>query len=171
MSDAVDQARSELYELMQRLRHASIVPAPTGLTQAEARVISAIQRMQTCEKRIRPGMVAESTHTTPSALSQTLKALEEKGLIERNRTSGDYRGVALSLTAEGERLALEVKQLHTEHLNQVLAYVGEDDMRHLVRILKKVLVFHDEMGNPADLSRTGEEGGQTDEEKGGCPCA
>ena len=50
---------------------------------------------------IRPGRVAELSHTTPSALSQTFKALEEKGLIERRRAGDDYRAVTVSLTAEG----------------------------------------------------------------------
>src|SRR5699024_2005067 len=74
----------------------------------------------------RPGRIAERAHTTPSALSQTFKSLEEKGLIERHRAGGDCRGVAVVLTSEGERLAAEAKRLHSKHMDEVMAYVGEE---------------------------------------------
>ena len=146
MSDPFDEMKRELYELMQRMRRERFVPPPGGLTPTEGRVMVAIDDMRRVHGEVRPGRVAEFTHMTPSALSQTFKTLEEKGLIERRRAGGDFRGVTVSLTEEGQRFAVEGRRLHSEHLDQVMAYVGEEDMAHLVRIMRKVVEFHEERG-------------------------
>lgn len=139
----LDEMVRELFELIRRARQADIVPAPEGLTQAEARTLSAIYALHCRRDHVRPGLVAEITHTKPSALSQTLRSLEEKGLLERHRTRGDFRGIALCLTDEGKKLANVSKRLHTQHMEEVVAFMGEDDVRHLIRILRKIVEFHE----------------------------
>ena len=67
--------------------------------------VSALQH--TCED-VRPGRVAELTHTTPSALSQTFKTLEEKGLIKRDPLKS--RSIALTYQLEDAALATNVVQ-------------------------------------------------------------
>ena len=144
MTDSFNETKRELYELMQRSRRERFTPpTPEGVTPSEARTMMTVSALQhTCED-VRPGRVAELTHTTPSALSQTFKTLEEKGLIERHRASGDYRAVSVSLTEEGERFAAEGRRLRDEHMDAVMEHVGIEDMRHLVRILRKVVEFHE----------------------------
>ncbi|MRX83689.1 MarR family winged helix-turn-helix transcriptional regulator [Eggerthella guodeyinii] len=157
MTDSFIETKRELYELMQRSRRERFTPpTPEGVTPSEARTMMAISGLgRTCED-IRPGRVAEMTHTTPSALSQTFKTLEEKGLIERHRSSDDYRAVSVSLTEEGERFAAEGKRLRDEHMDAVMKYVGVEDMQHLVRIMRKVVEFHDQ--DPEDACKSHAEG-------------
>lgn len=145
MTDSFIETKRELYELMQRSRRERFSPpTPEGVTPSEARTIMAIAGLEhTCED-VRPGRVAEIAHTTPSALSQTFKTLEEKGLIERHRASGDYRAVSVSLTEEGERFAAEGRRLRDEHMDAVMEHVGVEDMQHLVRIMRKVVEFHEQ---------------------------
>lgn len=57
------------------------------------------------ERTIQPRFLAERMHMTPSALSQTLKLLEEKGYVERHRVSDDFRAVSLELTERGAEIA------------------------------------------------------------------
>lgn len=164
----IDDMIRELFELMRRARQTDMVPAAEGLTQAESRTLSAIEALHRRRDYVRPGLVAEITHTKPSALSQTLRALEEKGLLERHRTSGDYRGVALSLTEEGNRFAAETKRLYTEHMKEVVAFMGEDDIRHLIRILRKIVEFHESARDAHAQESTKEKEAQ---EGGDNPCA
>lgn len=152
MEESFADTKRELYELMQRMRHSRVTPpTPDGVTPLEARTMMAVSEMRRCHGETRPGRIAEFAHTTPSALSQAFKSLEEKGLIERHRSGDDYRGVTVSLTPEGERFAVEGQRLHSEHMDEVMAYVGEEDVRHLVRILRKVVEFHERAvdGGPA----------------------
>ncbi len=147
MTDSFKETKHELFELMQRMHRSDYSsPTPEGVTPSEARTVVAIEELHRLHDETRPGRVAEFTHTTPSALSQTFRALEEKGLIERHRAGGDFRGVTVKLTEEGRRFATESKQLHDDHMDEIMAYVGEADMAHLVRILRKVAEYHERKG-------------------------
>lgn len=155
MSDSFAEIKHELYELMRRMprgRFAS--PPPEGLTPAECRIIVAVDEMERSGDIVRPRQIAAFCHTTPSSLSQTLKSLEEKGFINRKRTGDDYRGIAVSLTEAGTRFAEEGRRRHDEHLDHVMAYLGEEDMRHFVRILKKVVEFHEQSPHPCASAGT-----------------
>lgn len=144
MNESLVEIKREMFELMQRMRHERFQPpSPDGLTQAEGRIVVAIAEMSCGKEKVRPGRVAEFTHTTPSALSQSFRSLEEKGLIERHRSGDDFRAVSVSLTPAGEALAAKGKALFDEHMNRVMSFVGEEDMGHLVRVLQKIVDFHE----------------------------
>lgn len=169
MEDSFAELMRELYLLMERMRRSRVAPTPEGVTPLEARTMIAVDEMGR-HGETRPGRIAEFAHTTPSALSQAFKSLEEKGLIERHRSEGDCRGVTVKLTPEGERFAAEGRRLHSEHMKEVMAYVGEEDVRHLVRILRKIVDFHDNAasaapGNAAPSDAT------PNPEGGEAPCA
>lgn len=169
MEDSFAELKRELYLLMERMRRSRMVPPPEGITPLEARTMIAVDEMSR-RGETRPGRIAEFAHTTPSALSQAFKSLEEKGLIERHRSEGDYRGVTVTLTPEGERCAAEGRRLHSEHLEDVMAYVGEEDVRHLVRILHKVVDFHDNAADAAPAAPAPSDTTPTPE-GGEAPCA
>ena len=175
MTDSFNETKRELYELMQRSRRERFTPpTPEGVTPSEARTMMTVAMLEEHGEPIRPGRVAELSHTTPSALSQTFKALEEKGLIERRRAGDDYRAVTVSLTAEGRRFAAEGRRMRDEHMEQVMAFVGEEDMAHLVRILKRVVEFHDRThaGGESALCPCGPApSAPRDPEGGDAPCA
>ena len=148
MEESFAEMKRELYELMERMRHSRLAPpTPPGVTPLEARAMMAVSELRRCHGETRPSRIAEFAHTTPSALSQAFKSLEEKGLIERCRSGSYFRGVTVSLTPEGERFAAEGRRLHSEHMDEVMAYVGEEDMRHLVRVLRKVAEFHESIAD------------------------
>ncbi len=158
MADSFKETKHELFELMQRMHRSNYAsPTPEGVTPSEARTMVAIDELHRLRGETRPGRVAQFTHTTPSALSQTFRSLEKKGLIERHRSGGDFRGVTVKLTEKGKRFAIESKKLHDKHMDEVMAYVGEEDMAHLVRILRKVAEFHEFEGGKDVSSRA--EGG------------
>jgi DNA-binding MarR family transcriptional regulator len=55
--------------------------------------------------RRRPGSLAREFDVSAASLSDSIAALERKGLVERRRLGKDGRGVSLALTASGRRLA------------------------------------------------------------------
>ena len=57
-------------------------------------------------RRVSTSVLAETLEVTPSTVSSMLKKLEERGLINREK----YKGV--TLTEEGERVALEILRHH-----------------------------------------------------------
>lgn len=107
---------------------------PLGLTHPQYLVMLALWERD--ERSLRD--LARTLALDPATLSPLLKRLEAAGLIRRRRSGADERLLAVSLTAEGqrlrrratavpgrivERLGLPVSDL--EHLNDVLHRVIE----------------------------------------------
>ncbi|MEG0070629.1 MAG: MarR family winged helix-turn-helix transcriptional regulator [Raoultibacter sp.] len=151
MSSSSKDAMRELFEVMQRFRQDryQTLATPDGITRAEARVTLMVFRAQESGDSPRPTCIAERMHSTPSSLSQTLKTLEEKGIIERHRSSADSRSVSLVLTEKGIGVAHQVQRMFQEHMDAIVEYVGHDDIEHLTRTLKKIIEFHEQQINEA----------------------
>ena len=75
-------------------------------------------------------------------MSQVLKSLEEKGFITRQRSAGDCRGVTVHLTERGWELETRHRRMHDRRLDEALAYLGQDDAREFVRIVKRLSEFN-----------------------------
>ena len=105
MGESLEALRNEMFETMQRMRQRrSTPPLPPGITRGEINALMMLSIMEARGEVVRPGMLAACSHATPAlarALSQTLKSLEEKGLIVRRRGEGDSRSVTISLTDAG----------------------------------------------------------------------
>ena len=119
-----------------------------GITRTEARAVHMIyvEAKHHDEACVRPGCVSDHLHITPSALSQILKTVEDKGLVERVRAksgAGDSRAVSLVLTPEGFALAREIDVRVMEQTRALVSYVGEENFRGAMRTAELVIEFYD----------------------------
>ncbi|WP_302886626.1 MarR family winged helix-turn-helix transcriptional regulator [uncultured Slackia sp.] len=144
MSESLEALRNEMFETMQRMRQRrSTPPLPPGITRGEINALMMLSMMEAHGDAVRPGMLAACSHATPGAVSQTLKSLEEKGLIVRRRGEGDSRSVTISLTDAGHEFEKEGRRLHDERFMHMLEFLGEDDAREFVRIVNRMLEFEE----------------------------
>ena len=116
-------------------------PTPKGITPAEMYAIMAVSRLEGEGRKVRSGDIAKCGQATPSAVSQTLKSLEEKGLITRQRDKGDSRAVTVHLTENGRAFSARGRELHEQMIDEVLTYLGPEDAEHLVRIVERLVDF------------------------------
>lgn len=114
---------------------------PKGITPAEMYAIMAVSRLEGEGRKVRSGDIAKCGQATPSAVSQTLKSLEEKGLITRQRDKGDSRAVTVHLTEDGRAFSARGRELHEQMIDEVLTYLGPEDAEHLVRIVERLVDF------------------------------
>lgn len=77
--------------------------------------------------------LSERAHVTPGSMSQTVNRLTAGGLAVRGRDPQDGRRVLFSLTAEGDRLASEVRAQRAGWLNARLAELTDDERAVLAR--------------------------------------
>ncbi|MDO4182689.1 MAG: MarR family winged helix-turn-helix transcriptional regulator [Coriobacteriia bacterium] len=156
MDQELNDAYAELLQLTHQLHRLrpSDQDLPTGITAMEMFTLHAIHHALQQADEVRPGMVARRMHTTNSALSQTLGALEKKGLIVRNRSASDSRAVALGLTAQGQRIMDEAREYRRRDAANLAAYIGLEDLQHVCRTLKRVLEYREQQG--AVLMQPGE---------------
>ena len=150
--EAFERFKGEMHDVFRRIRRGHHVPPERlgDLTSGESMVVMAIARAAQRGCAVRPGMVAHLAGTTPSALSQMLKSLERKGYVVRERLGGDARGIALGLTDAGAALAREGERLRDAYLKELFAYLGEDDVRDLVRVIRRMAEFFE--GKQAEVA-------------------
>ncbi|WP_294380440.1 MarR family winged helix-turn-helix transcriptional regulator [uncultured Senegalimassilia sp.] len=142
MDDTAAGLRRRLFNAAARMRKQRQEPAaPKGVTPAEMYAIMAVSRLEGEGRSVRSGDIAKCGHATPSAVSQTLKSLEEKGLITRQRDKGDSRAVTVRLTEEGRAFSARGRELHEQMIDKVLTYLGPEDAEHLVRIVERLADF------------------------------
>ena len=102
VEQSIEELKQRLFEATRRVRKSrSHRPLPEGITPAEGFVLMSISQLMSDGKRVRSGDIAKRGHNTPSATSQALRSLEEKGFITRHRDEGDSRGVTVRLTELG----------------------------------------------------------------------
>ena len=142
MDDTATGLRRRLFDAAARMRkQRQEPPAPEGVTPAEMYAIMAVSRLEGEGRSVRSGDIAKCGHATPSAVSQTLKSLEEKGLITRQRDKGDSRAVTVHLTEGGRAFSARGRELHEQMIDGVLTYLGPEDAEHLVRIVERLADF------------------------------
>lgn len=141
----IDSLRLEFFDLIRRVhqyRPMSSVDIE-GVTPTEARALHVIYLMeaQTGAAHVRPGCAAQQMHVTPSAMSQVLRTLNEKGLVDRGRDGEDYRAVAVCLTSEGRELAVKVDAEFSRRARELVEYVGVERMRSMIETMNLIAEF------------------------------
>lgn len=95
--------RAKIVELVDRLsRIAHSLQFAEGLNPAQWEALRYVARAN--RNSCSPGALADFMGSTKGTVSQTLKALETKGLIERHRKLGDRRAVQITVTQQGRDL-------------------------------------------------------------------
>ncbi|HIR01087.1 MAG TPA: winged helix-turn-helix transcriptional regulator [Candidatus Aveggerthella stercoripullorum] len=142
-AQAIERLRSEWEALIRRFaRGGHEHPlARMGITPLGAQVITTVHALEEAGEIARPNKVARRIGTTPSSLSQTLRALEDKNVLERQRLSGDSRGVSLALTPSGRELAERGKDARESRSRALFEFLGKNDAEELVRIMRRVEEF------------------------------
>ena len=140
MDDTAAGLRRRLFDAAARMRkQRQEPPTPKGITPAEMYAMMAVSRREGEGRKVRSGDIAKCGQATPSAVSQTLKSLEEKGLITRQRDKGDSRAVTVHLTEDGRAFSARGRELHEQMIDEVLTYLGPEDAEHLGRIVERLV--------------------------------
>ena len=82
--------------------------------------------------------LSERTGVDASTMVQRMDALEQQGLIERERNAEDRRSYQLEVTSRGREVLAELRQEAGAHMNRLFGTLSEDERRELHRLLQKV---------------------------------
>lgn len=120
--------------------------ARMGLTQMEADILLVLSGHLKSGETIRPGSLARLLRMPPSSLSQTLKPLEDKGFVRRERLPDDARTVSIQLTEHGWSLAEEAYGEMNALITDFCTIVGRKELESLMVSLDKILDFANSYG-------------------------
>lgn len=104
------------------------------------------------EDYVSAGQLTEQLHVVPGRMTDILKSLEHKKWIRRQRDEHDRRKVNVAITEEGRRQAKEMRQHISDEYRGLFQILGKKDTVELIRLLKIVLSYHEELDNEIDES-------------------
>lgn len=144
-TESARESYRQLVGLVDRIKRERLFPVSSvpELTDSEARVVLAISRVEASLESLRSGVLAQLVQVTPSALSQIVKSLVKKGVVERKHRSEDYRVVYVSLTERGRELSRRLSDAYEQDMIALIDYIGLDEVEHLVRALRKVIDYYE----------------------------
>lgn len=96
-----------------------------GLSLAEYDVL--LRLYHAPERRIRMGELAEAVYFSTGGLTRLLDRLEREGLVARDRTCEDRRGVFAVLTAQGQARLRRAARTHVQGIEAHFASALPDD--------------------------------------------
>lgn len=133
------QAALEMRSIIQRMGSVKFAKEnDCTLKHAEKQLIFMLSAMYNREP-VRPSEIAKKMGVTLPAVSHHINALEKEGYIERLPDITDKRVLLISLSEKGKALDDEMREKFFRNIYNLVEYLGEDDSKELIRIMKKVV--------------------------------
>jgi DNA-binding MarR family transcriptional regulator len=82
------------------------------------------------------------------ALTRVVDDLQHKKLVRRERSEQDRRGVQITATAEGRRVALATKAIMVEFLNELIEPYSKAETELLISLLQRMLLHMQSVTEP-----------------------
>lgn len=108
-----------------------------GLTRAEFELLGAVRRT---DRELTPGELARETFSSGAAVTKRLRALQERGLIDRRGDDRDRRVAHVRLTDEGRDLVDRLLPEQLAYERTVLSGLDEGERTRLSAQLSELLV-------------------------------
>lgn len=146
MGDA-NVLKAELADALSHLkRNKKPFPVRFGIAPGEFFVLDIIERFQDARlEGIKASTIGEVSHMSRPGVSQMLKVLEKKNLIERVMTKEDRRVVLVCLTESGKAVLREAKKCFLAMIDRIYEDFGEDDTKKFIQLLNRFQdIFFDE---------------------------
>lgn len=128
----------ELFKIMTDLRRLNIGCMNNELTATEYETLRMIILCRNQDKA-RVSEVVKRLRVPASAVSRTLRNLEEKEYIERTVDKADRRNTFVEVTVNGKEAMKNVRKIMDDFADGVFASMGEETIRQLNDALRKLV--------------------------------
>ena len=88
--------------------------------------------------------IAEKLHVTSGAVSQIVENLVKSGLIQRETSPTDRRGVVVSLSLEGKVRFKMIKKAYMKRMEVMLSTIADDQLESLRTITNQMIIAIEE---------------------------
>lgn len=104
--------------------------------------LTAIARMEETQNGlVKMNDISNFFKVSPPATSQTIRKFETLGYVERVQLENDRRSVYIRLTDKVKQEMQHAQEELNENLVQLITYLGEEDAKELIRIMRKASHF------------------------------
>ena len=98
-----------------------------------------------CEDGLTSGELKEKIGVGSGRISDILRSLESKKLIQRMTDPEDNRRVRVYVTEKGKDFAKEKHDLMKKRLVHLMDFLGEKDAKELIRLMKRIKEYQEQM--------------------------
>ena len=105
-----------------------------GLNEQEWRIIRALKEVD----RIDIGELAERVFILKPSATRTVKNLQRRNLVNRDKSEADQRRAYISLTPEARALFDRLAPKNEAEYSRITEVIGADDMKRLYELLHAV---------------------------------
>ena len=104
--------------------------------------LTAIARMEEIQNGlVKMNDISAFFKISPPATSQTIRKFENLGYVERVQLENDRRSVYIRLTQKVKQEMQDAEEQLNENLMKLITFIGEDDAKELIRIMRKASQF------------------------------
>lgn len=93
------------------------------------------------EGNVSPSDISDEMGITSARVAAALNSLEKKGLISRRIDADDRRRILIDLTDSGKEQVKKHYQMILNKTIDMLRYLGEEEAKNYIRIMKKMAKF------------------------------
>ncbi len=129
----------EFIEVMNQSRKRSVPKQIDDSMRGEHFVLNYISEH---EGNVTPSDISNEMGITTARIAAALNSLEKKGLIIRRIDAEDRRRILIDITDIGREQVKNHYQMILDTTIHMLEYLGEEDAKHYIRIMKKMVDFH-----------------------------
>lgn len=113
---------------------------------------------RTGQPHIRMGQLCHALHRSMPAVTRSVGAMAQEGLVEKTLSQEDRRVVYVSLTPRGRAMLEHAQALRFGVIDDVLDQLGQQDTAQLLAILDKLtIILSQSPRRPCPSSETGKE--------------
>ena len=135
----LNEISRDLYTALHRFGRLKFGDLFPEITKVDCMTLMAISHYsKEAEGKLTVSELAEKIHAQPSAVSRTLKALEDKGYIERTVNKADRRNTYVALTNAGQRELETVQETMDNFTEAVILRMNEADVQKMILYLEEL---------------------------------
>ena len=132
-----DDLYEDMFRAMNQFHKLKFGDIMQNMNKADFIVMSVIMKKGQDDK-MTISKLASTARMLPSAISRTLRGLEEKGYVERTINKNDRRNTYVELTAEGKKQTSAVQREMRDFGKTVMAKLDEQEMNQLILYLNNI---------------------------------
>ena len=132
-----DDLYEDLFRAMNQFHKLKFSDMMQNMSKADFIVMNVIMNKGKDDK-MTISELAAIARMLPSAISRTLKGLEEKGYVERTINKQDRRNTYVELTEEGKKQTCEVRQVMRDFGKTVMEKLDEHEVNELILYLNNI---------------------------------
>lgn len=141
----MNEISEKLFAAMHQFKRLKVGKLFPQINNADCMTLAAIEHLRThMDGKLTVTELSAHMKNKMSAVSRSLKNLEDRGYIERTVNKTDRRNTYITLTDAGKREIKEIQDTINEFTEAVFSKMNEEDMCRLLEYLNQLYVIAEE---------------------------